>query len=66
MICFRDRTYCPYWTICKNGQSCNRALTDNVKAAAERWWGKPGAPICVYSEAPECFVPFFIQGGKGD
>lgn len=46
MICYRDRTYCD--GLCDGCQpDCDRLLTDEVKSAAERWWGKPGAPIAV-------------------
>ena len=63
MISFRDRTYCPYFNTCQNGNSCKRALTDSVKRDAEIWWddfmngkedrGEP--PICVYADKPECY-----------
>ncbi len=44
MIHFRDMTFCinPNCT-CNEG----RKLTDEIRAAAEKWWGKPGAPICM-------------------
>ena len=44
MMCFKDRTFC------NNPRcSCNaeRKLTDEVKMAAEKWWGSKDAPICV-------------------
>ena len=52
MISYRDRTYCPAEE-CKNFHACPRALTDEVKAAAQAWWGGPGAPICTFSDPPE-------------
>jgi hypothetical protein len=42
MICFRDRTYTTN-PDCR----CDRRLTDEVKKAAEKWWGGPGAPIAI-------------------
>jgi hypothetical protein len=46
VICFRDRSYCA--GLCAGcDQACDRLLTDNVRAAAERWWGGPDAPIAV-------------------
>lgn len=42
MICYRDRTYC----ISPNCV-CGRKLTPEIEAAAEEWWGKPGAPIAM-------------------
>ena len=44
MIGYRDMTFCtnpkctcPEW----------RRITDEVLAAAEKWWGGPDFPICV-------------------
>lgn len=59
MICYKDRTFCPYYPICKHGYTCDRAYTDKVRAAAEAWWGKEGAPVAVYAEFPGCFVRWF-------
>jgi len=42
MICFRDMTFCVSMN-CTN--KCGRKLTDEVRAAARRWWGGDGAPI---------------------
>ena len=55
MICYRDMTFCTSWRGCKQGETCSRALTDDVEACAEKWWGKPGAPICLISGVPDCF-----------
>lgn len=58
MICYRDRTYCEFYLECGSGEECTRALTPEVRKAANYWWRGIGgdAPICVYSEHPECFV----------
>lgn len=32
----------------------DRPLKPKVSAAAERWWGKPGAPISQFAEKPDC------------
>lgn len=42
MICYQDRLYCV-----TPGCQCERALTDEVKAAARRWWGSDNPPIAV-------------------
>ena len=55
MIRFRDRTYCPFWETCADGDECDRALTPQVVAAAQEWMENP--PICQYLSKPECFVP---------
>lgn len=56
MICFRDRCYCNFFSKCKNGNTCDRSLTDKVKSDALTWWGKSDPPICVYTDTPECFI----------
>ena len=63
MLCYRDMTFCNYWMLCKNGHTCNRALTDKIKQDAEKWWGEPAAPISVYSGYPDCFARWF-EGGE--
>jgi hypothetical protein len=55
MICYRDRTFCPFYDECKHGETCPAALTPKVKEDAEKWWGKPDAPIAYYVDKPECF-----------
>lgn len=50
MICYADRTYCPFWNDCKRGSDCRRALTEAVKDRAN----KSGLPICVYVDKPQC------------
>lgn len=44
MICYKDRAFCVS-PGCVN--ECGRQLTPEVRAAAEAWWGEPGAPIAV-------------------
>ena len=55
MMCYKDRTYCMFWLICKNGNTCDRAFTDDVKQAAE----KAGLPVSFFAEFPECFIRWF-------
>lgn len=53
MICYRDMTFCG-----TPGCKCARALTPEVKAAADKWWGQgPG-------EAPICIAYFHGRGGE--
>ena len=52
---FRDMTFCSFFTDCVHGEVCNRALTEQVKADAIKWWGNDNAPICMFSEPPKCF-----------
>ncbi len=53
MLCFKDRTFCPFFAECWHGDTCSAALTDEVKREAERWM--KDALVCVFSEKPECF-----------
>lgn len=55
MMCYRDRTFCSFNKECSAGDKCEIALTDKVKSDAEKWWGKPDAPICEFVDKPECF-----------
>ena len=52
MLCFRDRTFCPFWGECAKGDTCDRACTPAVeKKAAEH-----GLPVCVFIDRPDCFM----------
>jgi hypothetical protein len=59
MICYKDKTFCTFHLLCKNGSGCDRALTPKVIKDAKMWWGKDLAPIAQYKDPPECFVRFF-------
>ena len=50
MICYRDRTFCPFYETCKEGKRCSRSLTPRVKEHAEEL----GLPVCQYANKPEC------------
>ena len=49
MICFRDMAFTT-----DPKCICHRKLTDEVRSAAEKWWGKPGAPIQVKDKC-DCY-----------
>lgn len=51
MICYRDRTYCPFATDCAKGQTCPEALTDEIEMDARF----VGLPIATYKDTPDCF-----------
>jgi len=55
MMCYRDRTFCPYGKLCKKADTCKTVLTEKVEADALLWWGKPNPPICIYADFPQCF-----------
>lgn len=53
MLCYRDMTFCADSDQCAD-TDCLRKLTDKVKQDAEKWWGKPGAPIALGSFRETC------------
>ena len=55
MICYKDKTFCPYYLLCKNGHTCDRILTIKIKTHAQ----KIGLPVAVYTDLPDCFVRWF-------
>ena len=61
MICYRDRTYCPFSGNCEQGRTCDRALTDQVRADAQAWWGSEDAPISIFADPPPCYDPTVTQ-----
>lgn len=54
MISYADMTFCPFWKDCSHADACNRPLTDDVKAAARKWWGSDDAPIAQFTSKPTC------------
>ena len=54
MMCYRDTTFCTEED-CQKFDTCDRALTQEVKEKAVQWWGCDDTPICVYVVAPACF-----------
>jgi hypothetical protein len=55
MICYRDKTFCPFHDTCLTGSSCVDALTREIEKDAIAWWGSSDAPICVWTEPPKCY-----------
>jgi len=59
MLCYKDRQWCQFWSTCKHGTDCDRALTDDVIAEAEAWWrnihGYGEVPIDRFGDKPECY-----------
>ena len=58
MLVYKDQTFCKFHEDCMQSTVCGRALTDEVKAKAEEWWGDApgGAPISVFLDKPPCFI----------
>ena len=46
MICYKDRSWCANPRAVEIG--CGRAMTPQVEADAEKWWGGPGAPFSMF------------------
>ena len=57
MAGFRDRTWCEQYAECAHGATCPKALTPEVIAQAQEWWGGTAAPVSVFISAPGCFTP---------
>ena len=57
---YMDMTFCPF-TACTN-MECFRRLTPEVIAKAEKWWGGPDSPICMFVERPDCFEKKEVVG----
>ncbi len=55
MMCYRDRTFCRYYKICKKGDKCTRALTEEVKEQASYL----GQAVSQYLEVPDCFSQIY-------
>ena len=61
MMCYRDTTFC----ISPNCQNkCGRKLTDEIRAAAERWWNPSGDPAKA-NQAPIAVSYFCGEQPKG-
>jgi hypothetical protein len=58
MLCYKDKTFCPFWEQCEDGKDCNRALIETVKEEAKIFFDRMNMPILIaqYTEPPEhCF-----------
>ena len=55
MICYKDKTFCTMYLLCKDGYKCHRALTDTVRKEA----ADCGLYIGMFADVPSCFIPIF-------
>lgn len=53
MICYKDMTFCSYYTKCLTGSSCARQLTPEVQTKA----ADIGLPVAQFVGKPGCFSP---------
>jgi len=51
MLSYKDRTYCMFFTTCKLGKTCDRALTSEILEEANNF----GLPTCQFTDYPECW-----------
>lgn len=62
MICYLDRTFCI------RGEGCTcpewRRYTPEIQAAADRWFGEPGAPVAMGALCIEPATPERAKEGK--
>jgi len=59
MMGFKDTTFCTA-TTCTKFDNCDRALTEQVKEDAEKWWGGKDYPIALLYQPEkhmECYEP---------
>jgi hypothetical protein len=58
MMHYRDMTFCT-GDGCTKFDTCPRALSPVVQAAARRWWGGDDAPIARYTDPKllACYTP---------
>ena len=57
MICYKDKTFCPFYTECKDGEGCHRAVKPEVESAGQAWSRGFGYTdlIARFESPPECF-----------
>lgn len=57
MLCYKDMTFCIFYEGCTKASTCGRALTTEVKEAADKWWGSRNgkAPISIFTSIPDCY-----------
>lgn len=52
-LCYRDRTWCSASNRCA-ATNCSRKITEEVQAAAERWWGGPDPSFSLANLSNNC------------
>ena len=51
MLCYKDMTFCEFYTDCAKGKKCHRALTPKIAQDAKNF----GLPTSRFVDKPECF-----------
>ena len=58
MICYLDKTFCPFYEDCNKASQCDRPLTEAVILDAFAY----GLPTAQYTTKPECHEKKEIDG----
>lgn len=51
MMCYKDMTFCSYWTDCRDAEGCSRPLTKRIEQRAK----EVNLPICRFKDKPDCW-----------
>lgn len=51
MMCYMDKTFCKYYSNCKEGHKCDKAFTPGVKRHATQC----GMYVSQYVAKPDCY-----------
>jgi len=62
MTCYKDRTWCTFYSTCKKNTICERVLLPSVEAAAI----DSGLPVRTFAAPPACHTDFNKGEGYGD
>ena len=54
---YMNKTFCPFYEECENGEECKRALTPDIRIEAER----EGAEVEEYDTEPVCFEAWAVD-----
>ena len=52
MMCYKDKQFCQFWEKCEHGDTCPRAITEDVKKKAMEM----NLPIDMNKVEPNCFI----------
>lgn len=52
MLCYKNRTFCPYYKTCYYGQVCSSALTPKIRVEAQQ----AKQALSQYISEPPCYI----------
>lgn len=62
MICYKDRTFCSFYHLCRDGYLCPRAFTEGEKKRSIVL----GLPVSLFMDKPECFRSIDEKGWEDE